>query len=249
MERIIEVKNLVREYERGSVQVLKGVDFRADRGDFIAVMGRSGSGKSTLLRVLGLIDKPDEGEVFYREECAKDLWVSQLADIRRRELGYVYQDARLMDCLTVGQNMKLPLILDKQSSGTMQIKLEKQCGRFLLTELVDKYPHELSGGEKQRVAMCRALISSPELILADEPTGNLDTLSGNTLIQELQSVNRELKKTVILVTHDPKIASHSKTAVLLKDGRILNTLKRPQGNESETQQAFFKMIIDSLPAL
>lgn len=249
MNTIIEVKNLTREYGTGNIQVLKGIDFCAFEEEFVAIMGRSGGGKSTLLRVLGLMDQPTEGEVFFRDENSKDLWDSQLADIRRREIGFVHQDARLLDCLTVEQNIKLPMILDKKDSKTMQESMEEQTRRFGIADLVDKYPTELSGGEKQRTALCRALINHPELILADEPTGNLDSQSGELVIQALETINRDMEKTVILVTHDPWIASYSKKAVLLKDGVILDTLLRPDGEGEEVQKAYYEMILGKLPEL
>lgn len=249
MERMIEVRNLIREYGSSDSPVLKGIDFLVEKEDFVTIMGRSGCGKSTFLRVLGLIDSPDSGEVFFKDENSKELWVSQLADIRRRDIGFVYQDARLMDCLTIEQNIKLPLIFDKKDSETTQEKMMEQTKRFGIDNLVHKYPKELSGGEKLRAALCRALVSNPDLILADEPTGNLDTQSGETVIHALEEINRILKKTVIVVTHDPKIASRSKKTVLLKDGLILDTIIRPEGDEYQTQREFFDLIMEKIPEL
>lgn len=249
MDTIIEVKELEREYNDGTIEVLKGIDFCAMEGDFIAIMGRSGGGKSTFLKVLGLVDKPTSGKVFFRGEDSEELWDSQLADIRRREIGYVHQDSKLMDCLTVAQNIKLPMILDKKEPAVMQQAMEKQAAHFGIADLVQKYPSELSGGEKQRVALCRALINDPEIILADEPTGNLDSQSGEVVIHAMEEINREMGKTVILVTHDPKIASYCKKTVLLKDGIILDTLIRPDGEKDETQRTFFKMIMEKMEEL
>lgn len=247
METIIEVKNLVREY--GDIKVLRGINFSADKGEFISIMGRSGSGKTTFLKVLGLVDKPTLGSVFFRGEDSEHLWESQLADIRRREIGFVHQDARLMNCLTVEQNIKLPLILDKKDTGTMQMQLESLAGHFEIATLMKKYPAELSGGEMQRVAVCRALIHNPELILADEPTGSLDNQAQKTIIEALLDINENLGKTIILVTHNPKIASYSKKTILLKDGLILDTLLHPDGEKSETQRIFYHMIMEKMEIL
>lgn len=249
MESIIEVKKLVREYNNGNIEVLKGIDFTAKEGEFIAIMGRSGGGKSTFLKVLGLVDKPTTGNVYFRGEDSEDLWTSQLADIRRREIGFVHQDARLMDCLTVEQNIMLPMILDKKDSKTMHRQVEAQVEHFNIAYLVKKYPAELSGGEKQRVAVCRALINNPDIVLADEPTGNLDSKSGEAVIEAFADINEQLGKTVIIVTHDPKIASYSKKAILLKDGLILDTLLRPDGTKAHTQKIFYDMIMDKMEAL
>lgn len=249
METIIEVKDLERDYNDGGIEVLKGIDFCACEGEFITIMGRSGGGKSTFLKVLGLVDRPTSGKIYFRGEDSEDLWDSQLADIRRRQIGYVHQDARLMDCLTVEQNIKLPMILDKKDSKTMQAKMEELAGHFGILPLVKKLPAELSGGEKQRTAICRALINNPDIILADEPTGNLDSQSGEIVIHALEEINQEMGKTIILVTHDPKLASFSSKTVLLKDGVILETLIRPDGAKEETQQIFYNMIMEKMEVL
>ena len=140
MDTVIEVKELVRDY--GTIEVLKGLDFSAHEGEFITIMGRSGGGKSTFLKVLGLVDRPTSGKVYFRGEDSEDLWDSQLADIRRREIGYVHQDSRLMDCLTVEQNIKLPMILDKKDSKTMQKRTQEIAARFGIAALTKKYPSE-----------------------------------------------------------------------------------------------------------
>lgn len=247
MDTVIEVKELVRDY--GTIEVLKGLDFSAHEGEFITIMGRSGGGKSTFLKVLGLVDRPTSGKVYFRGEDSEDLWDSQLADIRRREIGYVHQDSRLMDCLTVEQNIKLPMILDKKDSKTMQKRTQEIATRFGIAALTKKYPSELSGGEKQRTAICRALINNPDILLADEPTGNLDSQSGEVVIHALEEINHDMGKTVILVTHDPKLASYSQKTVLLKDGLILETIVRPEGNKNETQRAYYQMIMEKMEEL
>lgn len=249
METIIEVKDLERDYNDGKIEVLKGISFSAGEGEFITIMGRSGGGKSTFLKVLGLVDRPTDGKVYFRGVDSEDLWDSQLADIRRRQIGYVHQDARLMDCLTVAQNIKLPMILDKKDTKTMQARMEELAEHFDILHLAGKYPGELSGGEKQRAAICRALINNPDIILADEPTGNLDSQSGEIVIHALEEINGDMGKTIILVTHDPKLASYSSKTVLLKDGLILETLIRPQGEKSETQQIFYDMIMKKMEEL
>lgn len=249
MESILEVKNIEKKYNSGRVCVLNGIDLTVQQNDFIAIMGRSGGGKSTLLRILGLIDKPTSGKITFQGEDSDDLWISQLADIRRRKTGFVYQDARLMDCLTVEQNIKLPLILDKKSAAFTTEKLREQTTRFAISSLLKKHPAQLSGGEKQRTALCRALISNPDLILADEPTGSLDSQSGQTVIDALTELNASLGKTIIMVTHDPQIASFSKKVIFLKDGLIMHTITRDAGDKTKTRELFFKQILEQVPEL
>lgn len=222
------VENLYRNYSKeGSgdvIEVLKDISFEVKEQEFIGIMGKSGCGKTTLLKVLGLIDRPTKGKVLFRGKDTNGLWSDELADIRRREIGFVFQDFYLMDSLSVRENIMLPMILDKSEQGKCIRRAGNYARHFGLEELLKKHPYELSGGEKQRVAICRALINNPDLILADEPTGNLDSKSGKIVINALEMVNKKLGKTIIMVTHDPQMASHCKKILLLKDGRILDTL-------------------------
>lgn len=242
---ILAVGKLYRNYSKqGSekvVEVLKNVNFTVKEQEFIGVMGKSGCGKTTLLKVLGLIDRPTKGIIYFRGNATDSLWSDELADIRRREIGFVFQDFYLMDSLTVRENIMLPMILDKAEADKCMEAAGAYGEHFGLTHLLDKHPYELSGGEKQRVAICRALINNPDMILADEPTGNLDSKSGKIVIDALGKINKELGKTIIMVTHDPQMASHCGRIILLKDGTILDTLVNNGDNREFYQKILGRM--------
>ena len=211
--KIIEIRDLKKEYNEASGSILRGLSFDVNPGDFIAVMGRSGCGKTTFLKILGLVLKKSSGTYLFRDRNIDDLWESEIADIRRREMGFVYQNYNLMQSLTARENIELPAVQDKRSARCMSLMEE-----FGIAHLAEKYPYEMSGGEQQRVGICRALINDPDLILADEPTGNLDSVMGETVIRAFQRMNREMGKAVIIVTHDPKIAARCRKTVHMKDG-------------------------------
>lgn len=244
-EHILDVKELERSYYASSADgeqitypVLKGVTFQVEAGEFIGIMGTSGCGKTTLLKTLGMLDLPSSGSVYYKGVPTNRIVGDRLAKIRRTELAFVFQDFYLMDSLTVKENIMMPLILNEDNpkkSEQMAVRMAKQFG---IGALLNKKPYELSGGEKQRTAICRAMAADPELILADEPTGNLDSNSSMLVIKTLSHINKKLGKTVVLVTHDPKVASYCGKIILLKDGVILNTLER-----SGEKKAFYQKIL------
>ena len=185
MRNILEVKNLVRSYNtatfrnsKNNVNVLKGISFQVAEGEFVGIMGKSGCGKTTLLKTLGMIDKPTDGTIKFMGEDTSELYGDKLADIRNSKIGFIFQDFYLMDSLSVEENIMLPMIISKQNTNKMIAEAKKYAEQFQIEHLLKKNPYELSGGEKQRVAICRALINNPDLILADEPTGNLDSKSG-----------------------------------------------------------------------
>src|SRR5699024_4549541 len=207
MGTVLEVQDIIRNYSKkgdgarpaeDDIKVIRGISMKVEKGDFLGIMGKSGCGKSTLLRVLGLLDRPTEGKIYFEDFDTEELWKDELADIRRRKIGFIFQDYYLMDSLTVRENMILPMILDKADSAEMKKRAEKYAEQFEISHLLDKKPTELSGGEKQRAAICRALINDPELILADEPTGNLDSKSGKIVLDALKEINR-WGKTIIMV--------------------------------------------------
>ncbi len=246
--KILEVKELVRNYytvngegEKITYQVLKGISFSVKPGEFIGIMGSSGCGKTTLLKTLGMISMPDGGEVLYKGEPTVKFFGDKLARVRREELAFVFQDFYLMDSLTVEENIMLPLTLGEKDAREGKRTARKIAARFGIQRLLDKKPYELSGGEKQRTAICRAMAADPELILADEPTGNLDSNASRTVIQSLAHINREMKKTILLVTHDPKVASYCDKIILLKDGKIMNVLKK-----DGEQKVFYRRILGSM---
>ena len=205
MGTVLEAKDIIRNYSKkgdgarpaeDDIKVIRGISMKVEKGDFLGIMGKSGCGKSTLLRVLGLLDRPTEGKIYFEDFDTEELWKDELADIRRRKIGFIFQDYYLMDSLTVRENMILPMILDKADSAEMKKRAEKYAEQFEISHLLDKKPTELSGGEKQRAAICRALINDPELILADEPTGNLDSKSGKIVLDALKEINGDRKSVV-----------------------------------------------------
>lgn len=251
-KEVIRVDQLVKNYTKpggsekseNAVRVLKKLNITVEEQEFIGIMGKSGCGKTTLLKILGLIDKPTSGQVYFGGTNTEGLWKDELADIRRRKIGFVFQDFYLLNSLTVRENIMLPMVIDKQSVKECIERGEKYAAHYELSHLLERYPYELSGGEKQRVAICRALINDPDLILADEPTGNLDSKSGKIVIKALEKINEDYKKTIVMVTHDPQMASHCSRIILLKDGTILETLKR-----GETQEDFYQEILHRMNEL
>ena len=249
---VLRVENLIRDYiqydedgeKKKEIHVLKGLNFAIKKQEFVGIMGRSGCGKTTLLKLLGMIDRQTGGKLFFEENDTEDLWKDEFADIRRRKIGFVFQDFYLMDSLSVRENIMLPKILDKKNAKECMEESQKYAEQFGITHLMNKKPYELSGGEKQRVAISRALINNPDLILADEPTGNLDSKSGKIVIDALKDINEHMGKTIIMVTHDPQMASYCSRLILLKDGVILEDLKN-----SGDQEAFYQEILEKMKEL
>lgn len=249
-ENILEVNNLIRNYyattsqgEKITYSILKGISFQVRAGEFIGIMGTSGCGKTTLLKTIGMLDSPNGGSVRYKGIPTTSIYGDKLAKIRRTELTFVFQDFYLMDSLTVKENIMLPLILNEDNPVKSEKTARRIAGQFGIGKLLDKKPYELSGGEKQRTAICRAMCADPELILADEPTGNLDSNSSMQVIKSLSYINKKFGKTVILVTHDPKVASYCDKVIFLKDGMILNTLSN-RNDRKVFYQKIMRMMVN-----
>ena len=249
--KILIVKNLVRNYRKAyfkeseeDIKVLKKISFYVSEGEFVGIMGKSGCGKTRLLKTLGMIDKPTDGEIYFLGEDTSKLYGDKLADIRNEKIGFIFQDFYLMDSLSVEENIMLPMIIGKKEIHNMKKLARKYAEQFQIGHLLNKNPYELSGGEKQRVAICRALINNPELILADEPTGNLDSKSGKIVIDALNKISAEYHKTIVMVTHDPQMASYCNRIILLKDGKILEEIEKDKSNEE-----FYQMILSKMAEL
>lgn len=247
MKDVLKMEEITRSYKMSSnkIEVIKGITLSVKEGEFLGIMGKSGGGKTTLLRLMGLLDRPDSGKIFFGDTDTSELWKDELADIRRREIGFVFQEAVLADYMTVKQNMILPMIFDKASSEKMNEKVAYYAKRLHIEHLLNKKPSQLSGGEKQRVDLGRALLNDPHIILADEPTGSLDSKTGEEVIELLLEINR-LGKTLIMVTHDPQMASRCKKVIFLKDGVILNSIEKA---EEEKEKPFLDQILKEMEKL
>jgi hypothetical protein len=225
----LEVRNLGKTYvtRLGAcrVQALKDVSFSVEKGEFIAVMGESGSGKTTLLNILAALDRPDSGDVLLEGKSLSGIAEKELAAFRRDNLGFVFQDFNLLDTFSVRDNILLPLVLKRTGIKQMEERLAAAAGQLGLTELLDKYPYELSGGQKQRTAVGRAIITSPALLLADEPTGALDSHQAQRLMELFCRLNGG-GQTVIMVTHSVKAASYASRVLFLRDGQVFHQLCR-----------------------
>lgn len=218
--KILEVTNLCKTYGKGDtmVKALDNVSFSVEKGEFLAIIGPSGSGKSTLLHILGGVDVPTSGSVVINQTDISNLDETALAIFRRRQIGLIYQFYNLIPILTVQENLTLPLLLDGRKPNKKQIDtLVKRLG---LENRLDHLPNQLSGGQQQRVSIGRALVNNPALMLADEPTGNLDSENSNEIISLLRQFNKEFNQTVIIITHDEKIANSADRVITIEDGKI-----------------------------
>lgn len=219
---VLEATNLRKIYEIGKqkVHALDGVSLQVEEGEFVAVMGPSGSGKSTLLHLLGGLDQPSGGDIILAGIKVSLLSDQEATFLRRRNIGFVFQFYNLLPTLSAKENILLPLIIDGKKPKDYEKRLKELLNRVGLTERANHRPSELSGGEQQRVSLARALMTQPKLLLADEPTGNLDSRTGTHVMELLGELSRELHQTIIMVTHDPKAAAHADRVVFLQDGRI-----------------------------
>lgn len=220
-------------------EVLKGIDLTVFKGEFVGIMGPSGSGKTTLLNVLSSIDKPTQGFITIAGKSFASMSDKQLAEFRKHHLGFIFQEYNLLDTLTVKENVLLPLSIRKVSKKEAQQKFEAIANELGIYEIRDKYPHEISGGQKQRTSAARAFIHEPSLIFADEPTGALDSKSASDLLNKLSALNRSRQATILMVTHDPVAASYCSRVVFIKDGQMYTQLVRGE----ESRQTFFQDIL------
>lgn len=242
---ILEVNNLSKIYgNKVLFSALDNVSFAIDEGEFVGIMGPSGSGKTTLLNMISTVDKPTSGEIRIRDKNPLKLMGEELALFRRRELGFVFQDFNLLDTLTVGENIVLPLTLDGVPVKTQDDELNRISKILGIEDLINKRTFEISGGQAQRTAIARALVHNPTLLLADEPTGNLDSKAAKNVMELFEKVNEEERVTTIMVTHDALSASYCSRILFIKDGTIYNEIYR--GN---SRQQFYQEIIDVLALL
>ncbi|MGK0605704.1 ABC transporter ATP-binding protein [Enterococcus gilvus] len=239
MEPIIEAVAIKKNY--GQQNVLRGIDLTILPGDFLCIMGRSGCGKTTLLKIIGLMHPPTSGEVAFESRWTQSLFPDELSDIRRRKIGFVFQEFNLMESISVKENILLPAILDKQDITRAEERMAPFFQLLRIEQLLDKLPQELSVGEKQRAAICRALINEPQIILADEPTGNLDSNAGAEVINIFKRINQELGITIVMITHDSKVAQAAKEVLFLKDGKIYDRLVNGVGSETQISEKMLEV--------
>lgn len=245
---LLEVRNVKKIYTSrfGSVKVqaLSDVNFSVEEGEYVAIMGESGSGKTTLLNILASLDKATSGQVLLNGRNLSDIKQRELCAFRRNHLGFVFQDFNLLDTLSLRDNIFLPLVLAGKDYKEMAEGLKPLADKLAITDLLDKYPYEVSGGQKQRAAVCRALITEPELVLADEPTGALDSKASGKLLRLFGDINKE-GQTILMVTHSIQAASHAGRILFIKDGCVFHQIYR--GNQSNEEM--YKMISDALTVL
>lgn len=226
------------------VEALKHVSFEVEQGEYVAIMGESGSGKTTLLNILAALDKPTSGTVVLDGKDLSQIKESQIAEFRRDNLGFVFQEFNLLDTFSIEDNIYLPLVLAGKTYGEMQKRLQPIANTLGITELLKKYPYEISGGQKQRAAVARALITKPKLILADEPTGALDSKATDELLRLFSEINR-IGQTILMVTHSVKAASHASRILFIRDGEVFHQIYR--GSKSNEQ--LYQMISETLTML
>ena len=245
---LLEVKNLKKVYasrfSTNSVQALKDVNLNVEKGEYVAIMGESGSGKTTLLNILASLDRPTSGSVTLNGKDLTKIPDKMLASYRRKNLGFVFQDFNLLNNFSNQDNILLPLVLSNQKPKDMFRLLKPLANQLGITEILSKYPYEISGGQKQRVAVARAVITNPELILADEPTGALDSKSTEELLMLFDQLNQN-EQTILMVTHSTKAASHAKRVLFIKDGEVFHQIYRGD----RTIDQMYEVISDTLTLL
>lgn len=227
MEHILNLEQVKKYYGGSTGNITKAVDgisMYIDKGEFAAIMGASGSGKTTLLNCISTIDTVTSGHIFVNNQDITEMKEQDFADFRRENLGFIFQDFNLLDTLTIEENISLSLIINKKNPEMIKKKVQDISDKLGISEILSKFPYEVSGGQKQRCACARALINEPKLILADEPTGALDSKSSRLLLETMENINQKLQATILMVTHDPFTASFCNRILFLEDGRIFNEI-------------------------
>ena len=246
MNNILQIKHLSKTYGgtdgAAVTHALDDVSFAVRCGEFVSVMGPSGSGKTTLLNILAGLDTPTHGEILLDGQSYAGLDGEQLAAFRRSRLGFIFQDYNLLDTLTLGENVALPLLLDKRDPA---LRVQQTLTLLGIETLADRFPYQASGGQQQRAAVARAIVHNPSLVLADEPTGNLDSASAKLLLQQFAVLNQQMRVTILMVTHDPQAASYADRVIFIKDGQLSTTLERG----AQPSRGFFTSILDTLSTL
>lgn len=248
MEHILTLEQVKKYYGNSSSNITKAVDgisMYVDKGEFVAIMGASGSGKTTLLNCISTIDTVTSGHIFIQNQDITSMKNKDFADFRRENLGFIFQDFNLLDTLTIEENISLSLIINRKNPALIQKRVKSIAQKLGISDILSKFPYEVSGGQKQRCACARALINEPALILADEPTGALDSKSSRLLLETMSDINHKLDATILMVTHDPFSASFCERILFLKDGKIFNEIFKGE----KSRKNFFNEILDILTLL
>lgn len=242
MENVLEVKNIEKYYGNKSnlTKAIDNISFNVKKGEFVGIMGASGSGKSTLLNCISTIDRVTAGHIMVNGEDITKLKGNKLNKFRREELGFIFQDFNLLDTLTAYENIAIALTIQKVPAKEIDRRVQDIAEKLGIKDILKKYPYQVSGGQKQRIASARAIIANPQLVLADEPTGALDSKSARQLLENFELLNQKLNATILMVTHDAFTASYAKRILFIKDGKIFNEIVK--GND--TRKQFFEKIIE-----
>lgn len=247
MENILTIENISKYYGNKSnlTKAISNISMNVDKGEFIAIMGASGSGKTTLLNVISTIDKVTSGHIYIEGQDITKLKGNDLNRFRREELGFIFQDFNLLDMLTAYENIALALQIQNFKAKAIEQQIKVVARKLDIEDILNKYPYEMSGGQKQRVASARAIVTNPKLVLADEPTGALDSKSSKMLLERLQRLNQDYQTTILMVTHDAFSASYASKVIFIKDGKVFNQFNRGEA----TRKQFFDKIIDVVSLL
>ena len=247
MENILTIENISKYYGNKSnlTKAISNISMNVDKGEFIAIMGASGSGKTTLLNVISTIDKVTSGHIYIEGQDITKLKGNDLNRFRREELGFIFQDFNLLDTLTAYENIALALQIQNFKAKAIEQQIKVVARKLDIEDILNKYPYEMSGGQKQRVASARAIVTNPKLVLADEPTGALDSKSSKMLLERLQRLNQEYQTTILMVTHDAFSASYASKVIFIKDGKVFNQFNRGEA----ARKQFFDKITDVVSLL
>ncbi len=239
---VLEVKNIEKYYGNKSnlTKAISGISFTINEGEFVGIMGASGSGKTTLLNCISTIDRVTAGKIIINNQDITKLRGNQLNKFRREELGFIFQDFNLLDTLTAYENIALALTIQKVKPHEIDRRVKEVAEKLDISDILNKYPYQISGGQKQRVASSRAIITNPKMVLADEPTGALDSKSARQLLETFEHLNKNLRATILMVTHDAFTASYADRIIFIKDGKIFNELIKGE----DTRKQFFEKIIE-----
>ncbi len=247
MKKVLKVEQIQKYYgnKDNITKAIDGISFDVEEGEFIGIMGASGSGKTTLLNCISTIDTVSSGHIYLENQDITEIKEENIAKFRRENLGFIFQDFNLLDTLTIEENIALILTINKVPEKEIDKKTLEIARKLGIEKILNKYPYQVSGGQKQRCAVCRAIVNNPKIILADEPTGSLDSKSARQLLEIMEDMNNKMKTTILMVTHDPLSASYTKKILFLKDGKIFNKIEKGEKQRKD----FYNEILDVLALL